>query len=166
MSESLQITAARLDPALLDLPWDVELEQWPADVLAALPRGLSRHVVRFVRLSGSIVAVKEIGERVAFHEYATLRTLQRLEVPSVVPLAVVTGRRDKDGEELNTALVTQHLPFSLPYRALFSQTMRPATVDRLIDALSVLLSGGADSIYGTDGQQRSLSDGKRSLGSA
>ncbi len=34
------------------------------------------------------------------------------------------------------------------------------------DALSVLLSGGADSIYGTDGQQRSLSDGKRSLGSA
>ena len=139
MSESLQITAARLDPALLDLPWDVELEQWPADVLAALPRGLSRHVVRFVRLSGSIVAVKEIGERVAFHEYATLRTLQRLEVPSVVPLAVVTGRRDKDGEELNTALVTQHLPFSLPYRALFSQTMRPATVDRLIDALSVLL---------------------------
>ena len=33
------------------------------------------------------------------------------------------------------------------------------------DALSVLLSGGNDSIYGTDGQQRSLSDGKRSLGS-
>lgn len=139
MSESLQITAARLDPALLDLPWDVELEQWPAEVLAALPRGLSRHVVRFVKLSGSLVAVKEIGERVAFHEYATLRTLQRLEVPSVEPLAVVTGRRDANGEELNTALVTQHLPFSLPYRALFSQTMRPATVDRLIDALSVLL---------------------------
>jgi flagella synthesis protein FlgN len=34
------------------------------------------------------------------------------------------------------------------------------------DTLSVLLSGGADSIYGTDGQQLSLSDGKRSLGSA
>lgn len=34
------------------------------------------------------------------------------------------------------------------------------------DALSVLLSGGADSIYGTDGQQRTLPDAKRSLGSA
>jgi flagellar biosynthesis/type III secretory pathway chaperone len=32
------------------------------------------------------------------------------------------------------------------------------------DALSLLLSGGGDSIYGTDGQQRSLTDGKRSLG--
>lgn len=136
---ALQITAARLDPALLDLPWDVELEAWPDSVLAALPRGLSRHVVRFVRLSNSIVAVKEIGERVAFHEYETLRTLERLDCPAVEPLGVVTGRRSPDGEELNTALITQHLPYSLPYRALFSQTMRRATVDRLIDALAVLL---------------------------
>ena len=32
------------------------------------------------------------------------------------------------------------------------------------EALSVLLSGGAESIYGADGQQRSLGVGKRSLG--
>jgi flagella synthesis protein FlgN len=32
------------------------------------------------------------------------------------------------------------------------------------DALSVLLSGGAESIYGADGQTRSLSAGKRSFG--
>jgi flagellar biosynthesis/type III secretory pathway chaperone len=32
------------------------------------------------------------------------------------------------------------------------------------EALSLLLSGGADSIYGTDGQHRSLADGKRSFG--
>lgn len=32
------------------------------------------------------------------------------------------------------------------------------------EALSVLLSGGAESIYGADGQQRSLAVGKRSLG--
>ncbi len=32
------------------------------------------------------------------------------------------------------------------------------------EALSLLLSGGSDSIYGTDGQQRSLADGKRSFG--
>lgn len=34
------------------------------------------------------------------------------------------------------------------------------------DALSLLMSGGTDSIYGTDGQQRRLADGKRSLGKA
>ncbi|HEU5242340.1 MAG TPA: DUF4032 domain-containing protein, partial [Ornithinibacter sp.] len=48
---ALEISAARADPALLDLPWRVPLEAWPEDLLAALPRGISRHVVRFVRLS-------------------------------------------------------------------------------------------------------------------
>src|SRR5690606_232861 len=115
------------------------LEEWPPDVLAALPRGISRHVVRFVRLSGRIFAVKEIGERVAYHEYETLRALGRLEAPSVQPVAVITGRTDAAGEELNSVLVTEHLQYSLPYRALFSQYMRPETASRLIDALSVLL---------------------------
>ena len=35
--------------------------------------------------------------------------------------------------------MTRHLQFSLPYRALFSQTLRPDTAQRLIDALAVLL---------------------------
>ena len=139
MAQELQITAASVEPALLDLPWDVPLEEWPGEVLAALPRGLSRHVVRFVKLGGRIIAVKEIGETVAYHEYEQLRALGRLGAPSVQPLAVITGRRDHSGEELNSALVTEHLQYSLPYRALFSQYMRPETADRLIDALSVLL---------------------------
>jgi hypothetical protein len=139
MAQQLQITAARVDPALLDLPWEVPLEEWPEDVLAALPRGISRHVVRFVRLSGRILAVKEIGESVAYHEYEQLRALGRLDAPAVQPLAVITGRTAPDGEELNSVLVTEHLQYSLPYRALFSQYMRPETAGRLIDALSVLL---------------------------
>ncbi|TRW44412.1 DUF4032 domain-containing protein [Georgenia yuyongxinii] len=138
-AQQLQITAARVDPALLDLPWEVPLEEWPEDVLAALPRGISRHVVRFVKLSGRIIAVKEIGESVAHHEYDQLRALGRLDTPSVQPLAVITGRVAPDGEPLNSALVTEHLQYSLPYRALFSQYMRPETADRLIDALAVLL---------------------------
>ena len=54
---SLTLTAARPDPGLLDLPWSTPLKDWPADRLAALPRGISRHVVRFAHLSGGIVAV-------------------------------------------------------------------------------------------------------------
>ena len=139
MPHSLEITAATIDPALLDLPWEVPLEDWPSDILAALPRGLSRHIVRFVNLSGRVIAVKEIGERVAHHEYEMLRDLSRINAPSVLPTAVVTGRRDAAGEELNAVLVTEHLQFSLPYRALFSQYMTPDTATRLIDALAVLL---------------------------
>ncbi|GGC05218.1 DUF4032 domain-containing protein [Cellulomonas carbonis] len=139
MPQSLQITAAAPDPALLDLPWHIPLEEWPDDVLAALPRGISRHVVRFVRLSGRVIAVKEIGETVAYREYELLRALNRLGVPSVEPVGVITGRRAPDGERLEAVLVTKHLQFSLPYRALFSQTLQPDTITRLIDALAVLM---------------------------
>ncbi|MGO1511308.1 MAG: DUF4032 domain-containing protein [Actinomycetales bacterium] len=139
MPQERQITAAVVDAGLIALPWHVALEDWPDDVLAALPRGLSRHVVRFVRTSSGLVAVKEIGAPVAHREYEMLRALDRLEAPSVEPLAVVTGRTDVRGEPLNSALVTRHLEYALPYRALFSQHMRPETVGRLIDALAVLL---------------------------
>ncbi|AEE44749.1 DUF4032 domain-containing protein [Cellulomonas fimi] len=137
--QRLQITAANPDPALLDLPWQVPLEDWPAETLAALPRGISRHIVRFVRLSGRVIAVKEIGETVAYREYELLRQLDRIDVPSVVPVGVITGRRDPDGEPLEAVLITEHLQFSLPYRSLFSQSLRPDTATRLIDALAVLL---------------------------
>ena len=135
----MRITAATIDPALLDLPWEIPLEDWPSEVLAALPRGLSRHIVRFVNLSERVIAVKEIGESVAYREYEMLRDLVRLGAPCVTPTAVITGRQDLAGEELNSVLVTEHLSYSLPYRALFSQYMRPETATRLIDALAVLL---------------------------
>ena len=138
-SQRLQITTAAPDPALLDLPWHIPLEDWPAANLAALPRGISRHIVRFARLSGRVIAVKEIGEEVAYREYELLRALSRIDVPSVEPVGVITGRTDPDGEPLEAVLITEHLQFSLPYRALFSQSLQPDTATRLIDALAVLL---------------------------
>jgi hypothetical protein len=137
---ALDIAAARPDPALLDLPWGVPLEEWPTDHLAALPRGISRHVVRFVKMSGRVVAVKEINADLARREYETLRMLRRLDQPAVKPLAVITGRVDAQGEPLDACLVTRHLRFSLPYRAIFSQRMQPDTARRVLDALAVLLA--------------------------
>ncbi|GAB2970336.1 DUF4032 domain-containing protein [Actinotalea caeni] len=139
MPAALQITAAAPDPALLDLPWHIPLAEWPEDILAALPRGISRHVVRFVRMSGRVIAIKEIGESVAHREYGLLRSLQRLDVPAVEPVGVITGRTSRDGEPLDSVLITKHLRFSLPYRALFSRYLAPDMVTRLIDALAVLL---------------------------
>jgi hypothetical protein len=137
--EQLQITSATPDSALLDLPWKLPLEEWPADVLAALPRGISRHVVRFVRLDGRVLAIKETREHYAFREYELLRRLHKREIPAVLPVGVVTGRRGADGGLLESALVTEHLAFSLPYRGVFSNALRPDTATRLIDALAVLL---------------------------
>jgi hypothetical protein len=139
MSGSLNITAATVDPALLDLPWNSPLEVWPDENIAALPKGISRHLVRFVHLSGYVVAIKETSGELARKEYEMLRTLQRLDIPCVDPVAVITNRTTERDETLESALVTRHLKFSLPYRALFSQTLRPDTATRLVDALAVLL---------------------------
>ena len=135
----MRITSAVVDPALLDLPWSTPLERWTADHLVALPRGLSRHVVRFVRLEHTVYAAKETDERLAEREYAMLRALERQEFPSVRAVAVVADRVDDDGHALPAVLVTRHLRFSLPYRAVFSRTLRPRTLSRMLDALAVLL---------------------------
>jgi hypothetical protein len=129
----------QLDPALLDLPWALPLEIWPEETIAALPKGISRHLVRFVHLSGYIVAIKETSAELARKEYEMLRTLQRLDIPCVDPVAVITNRTSESGEQLESVLVTRHLRFSLPYRALYSSSLRPETAARLVDALAVLL---------------------------
>ena len=124
---------------LLDLPWNIPLDQWPEQHLVSLPRGISRHVVRFAATGAEVVAVKEITERVAVREFGLLRDLHRLGIPAVAAVAVVTGRVDQNGAPLESALITRHLKGSLPYRSMFESTMRPGTVKRLMDALAVLL---------------------------
>jgi len=136
---ALRVTAAAGEHDLLFLPWDVPLEEWPESTLVALPRGISRHIVRFVRLHGVVYAVKETVEPIAQREYDLLFELGRRDVPCVDPVGIVGGRTRPDGEELPAAIITRHLQFSLPYRALFSTTLRPDTMNRLIDALAVLI---------------------------
>ncbi|WP_030230581.1 DUF4032 domain-containing protein [Streptomyces sp. NRRL S-455] len=138
---ALQISATNPEhPALLlELPWDVPLEEWPEEYLVPLPRGISRHVVRYSRAGDEVIAVKELAERPALREYDMLRDLDRIGIPAVDPLAVVTGRVGKDGAPLESVLITRHLGGSMPYRSMFETTMRPATMHRLMDALAVLL---------------------------
>ena len=128
------------DPTdLLTLPWSTPLEQWPREKLVSLPRGISRHVVRFVRIGGIVYAIKEISQGLAQHEYELLRELAKLELPVVQAVGVVANRMTPDGEPLDAALVTKHLKFSLPYRALFSRRMDPDLECKLLDALAELL---------------------------
>ncbi|HEX6148316.1 DUF4032 domain-containing protein [Nocardioides sp.] len=136
---ALRIVASRPDPAIVTLPWSSPLEEWGDEHVVPLPRGLSRHVVRIIRLRDRVYAVKETQEDIAFREYRLLRDLQRMGLPAVVPQGVVTGREDEDDEPLPAALLTEHLRFSLPYRSLFSHGLSAESLPSLIDALVVLL---------------------------
>ena len=139
MRPDLRITSAVMDATLLDLPWDLPLDEWTEADVVQLPKGISRHLVRFAGLGGRVVAIKETTAEMATREYGLLRTLQRLEVPCVEPLAVIADRTDADGDPLAAALVTRHLRFSLPYRALYSSSFKAPTAQRLVDALAGLL---------------------------
>jgi hypothetical protein len=139
MPQTLNITAATAEPVLLDLPWHLPLEDWPKENIAALPKGLSRHTVRFAHLNDHVIAIKETLFDLAKREYEMLRRLEKLDIPCVEPFAIINNRTDKDGEQLPAVLITRHLKFSLPYRAMWSQGLRDQTAKRLVDALALLL---------------------------
>jgi hypothetical protein len=130
--------SARPDSRIIPLPWDLPLAQWPTDYLVALPRGISRHVVRFIKVGGDIYAAKEVLEHLAIHEYRMLTDIHRLHIPAVDPIGVVTDRIDSIGNPLDPVLITRHLEYSLPYRTLFDHGVRPKTVKRLLNAMVVL----------------------------
>ncbi|NLT30758.1 MAG: DUF4032 domain-containing protein [Propionibacterium sp.] len=132
--------SATPDTRLIPLPWNVGLAEWPTHHLVALPRGISRHVVRFIGLDNEVYAAKEVHDALAIHEYRMLHDLMRLGTPSVEPVAVVTGRSTLDGTPLDSILLTRHLTFSLPYRQLFSPGVTSERVGQLIDALVILVA--------------------------
>ena len=129
--------------AVSGLPWNQQLEEWPEDPALAEKRGISRHIVRLIRVTdepdSEIYAVKETVSEFANREYSALRELRRLQAPSVDPIAVVEGRKDINGEELPCVLATRFLPYSLPYRVLLSSALSPHDILNMANALALLL---------------------------
>jgi Domain of unknown function (DUF4032)/Lipopolysaccharide kinase (Kdo/WaaP) family len=123
---------------LLDLPFETPLADWTDRRLVQVPRGLSRHVVRFVRVYHEIYALKEANERYVVRESQLLHALDERKVPVVEAFGTVLDRRDANGEPLQGLLITKHLPFSLPYRSLFTGRGLPDLHSRLLDSLAEL----------------------------
>jgi Domain of unknown function (DUF4032)/Lipopolysaccharide kinase (Kdo/WaaP) family len=129
-----QLVARTGHPSFLDLPWNRPLEEWESERLVDVVRGISRHVVRFVQYDDSLYALKELPEPLAWREYRLLRALEDREMPVVDVVGVAANR----GDDLEAVLITRHLDFSLPFRAL----ARGGFADlqhRLLDAAAELL---------------------------
>jgi Domain of unknown function (DUF4032)/Lipopolysaccharide kinase (Kdo/WaaP) family len=131
-----QLVARTGHPDFLDLPWHEPLDEWQSERFVDLIRGISRHIVRFVDYDGALYALKELPERPARREWTLLRRLEGQGLPVVEPVGIVTGR----GPDLDAVLITRHLEFSLPYRALFSGRGIPDLRTHLLNALVELLA--------------------------
>ena len=131
-----QLVARTGHPSFLDLPWDEPLEVWKTPRIVNVIRGISRHVVRFVEYDGALYALKELPERPARREWRLLRGLESTGLPVVEAAALVTDRED----DLDAVLITRHLEYSLPYRALFAGAAIPDLRTHLLNALAELLT--------------------------
>jgi hypothetical protein len=121
---------------LLGLPWDRPLTAWPADILAPVPpRGISRHVVRFVANEGTVYALKEIVEPLARKEYALLADFAAEGLPTVDVVGICV---DRPGDQ-PAILITRYLDYSVSYRHLFSTPRCDVSAEQLIDTMVELL---------------------------
>jgi hypothetical protein len=135
---SFRLTTRPGHPTFVDLPWEDPLEVWDDARLVSPVRGISRHVVRFVAFGDAMYALKEEPERVAQGEYRLLRDLEEGGAPVVEAVGVASGRVSEEGEPLDAILITRHLEFSLPYRALFASYSIHEVSAPLLDALAQL----------------------------
>jgi hypothetical protein len=135
---SYQLVTVGADTALFGLPLDRPLAEWGEDLVVHVPRGISRHLVRFVDVGGQVFAVKEGTDRYVVREYGLLHALADRSVPVVRAFGYVVGRADSAGAELPGLLITRHLEFSQPYRSLFTGRALPGLRTRLMDALAGL----------------------------
>jgi tRNA A-37 threonylcarbamoyl transferase component Bud32 len=136
VTANFQLVARTGHPSFLDLPWETPLEEWDSPRLVNVIRGISRHVVRFVEYDGALYALKELPERPARREWTLLRRLEGQGLPVVEAVGMVTAR----SEDLDAILITKHLEYSLPYRALFSGAAIPDLRTHLLNALAELLA--------------------------
>lgn len=127
------------NPDFLDLPWQTPLASWEVANIVELPRGVHRHVVRFVAYGSAVYAIKELPVRFARIEFAALRELQARNA-SVVEVAGIVERSWVDPtEEWSAAVITRFLDFAFSYRELISGSGFGKRRDQLLDGFAGLL---------------------------
>jgi hypothetical protein len=134
-----ELTIRAGHPDFLDLPWDISLQEWNMDNRVELPKGISRHEVRFFQYPQGLYAIKELPTRPAHQDYSVLRQLESFGAPAVRPVGLVDRRSTDPHEERSAALITAYEPFSFSYRELIAGAGFGGRRNQLLDAFAMLL---------------------------
>jgi len=139
-AEAYTITLRPGYPDLLDLNWSHSITEWTDQRLVDLPRGISRHEVRFVATGQGIYAIKELPREAANREYGILRELEELDGPAVIALGLVLRPPLDPHSEPSAALITRYVEHSFSYRELLSGPGFGPRRVQLLDAFAGLLA--------------------------
>src|ERR1700704_4747035 len=121
------------------MDWERSITGWTTDRLVDLPRGISRHNVRFVAFEDRTYAVKELPTGPARQDHAVLHTLEALAGPARRPVGLVI-RTDRDPHSEDAAdVLSRYLNYSFSYRELISGAGFGARRSQLLDAFAWLL---------------------------
>lgn len=80
---------------LRDLPWHKPLEKWNERKIKFIPfrKGLSRHVVRFIKVNNKSFAIKETTEGSAVNEIKNYEKLLQLGIHTLIPVGYVLHQK-------------------------------------------------------------------------
>ena len=126
-------------PDFLDLPWHARLARWQTERLRRLPKGISRHEVRFLAYDQGIYVVKEMPTEAARRDYAVLSALEGVNRLAVTPVGLVEGREPDPSSEGSAALITEYLEYSFSYRELLAGPGFGPRRNQMLDAFAGLL---------------------------
>ncbi len=129
------------------LPWHKPLERWNKRDARFLEirSGISRHVVRFIRIRGCAYAVKETTPEIAERESDSYLKLRALGIPALKPVGTVIREEGLVATTTRSVpqlamrgtgyLITSLLEFSLPNSHLFRLAFRKENRRRIWDAI-------------------------------
>ena len=133
------ITVRGGHPDFLDLDWERPMVEWDTGRRLELPKGISRHEVRFFAYDTGIYAIKELPRAPARHEHETLRTLEAMGAPTVRPVGIVERPWVDPTEETAAAVITAYLNHAFSYRELVSGWGFGERRNQMLDAFAGLL---------------------------
>jgi hypothetical protein len=134
-----QITVRPGHPDFLDLPWNASVTEWEIANLIDLPKGISRHEVRFLSYPNGIYAVKELPTLLARNDFSVLRWLETVGAPAVTAVGLIEARADDPTEEHSAALITSYERFSFSYREMIAGPGFGPRRNQMLDAFAGLL---------------------------
>jgi hypothetical protein len=115
------------------------MTEWNHPRRLLLPKGISRHEVRFFGYETGVYAIKELPVGKAEHEYEMLRQLEDLSAPAVTPVGFVSRPWVDPTSEHSGAVITEYLRHAFSYRELLSGPGFGQRRSQMLDGFALLL---------------------------